>query len=229
MVTVDEAIIARLHKNGKTYEILVDPDVVKHLGKKEISISHALVINEVFKDAKKGLRVSPIELRDVFGTDDVFSVAEIILKEGDIQMTTQMLREKTEELKKRIIDFISKNALDPKTKLPHPPKRIELAIEESKVHIDIKKSFEENLKNVINAIKIIIPLSFENVTLEIRVPAQYSAQAYGIIKKNMVDGKIDWGNDGSLIAKIKVTAGMKSELYSKLGSVTHGNVNIKEV
>jgi len=229
MVTVDKAIIAKLHKNNKTYEILVDPEIIKFIGKKEISITNALVINEIFKDAKKGLRVSPMELKEVFGTDDVFLVAEKILKDGEIQLTTQMIREKIEELKKRIVDFISKNSMNPKTKLPHPPQRIELAIDESKVHIDINKSFNENVKNVINAIKIILPISFENVKLEIIVPAKYSGQAYGIIKKSMSEGKINWGNDGKLIAKISIAMGMKSELYSKLGSITHGDVRIKEI
>ncbi len=228
MVTVDRAIIAKLQRNGKEYEILVDPDVVKFIGKKEISISNALVLNEIFHDAKKGLRVSPAELRETFGVDDVFSVAEIILKEGEIQMTTQMIREKTEEMRNRIIDFISKNAMDPATKLPHPPKRIELAMEQAHVHVDIKKSFEENLKKAINSIKVIIPLSFEKISLEIIVPAKYSAQAYGVIKKNMTDGKLDWRQDGSLYARINVTSGIKTELYSKLGSITHGEVEIKE-
>ncbi len=228
MVTVDKAIVAKLRKNGKEYEILVDPDVVKFIGKKEISISHALVLNEIFHDAKKGTRVSPIELKEVFGVDDVFSVAEKILKEGEIQMTTQMVRERTEEMRNRIIDFISKNAMDPATHLPHPPKRIELAMEQAHIHVDIKKPFEDNLKRAINAIKPIIPLSFDKVGLEIIVPAKYSAQAYGIIKKEMSDGKIDWRGDGSLYARIEVTSGIKSELYSKLGSITHGEVEIKE-
>ncbi len=228
MVTVDEAIIAKLHKNNKTYEILVDPEIVKYVGKKEISVSRALVLNEIFKDAKKGLRVSPTELREVFGTDDVFLVAEQIIKNGEIELTTKMIRERMEELKKKIIDYISKNSIDPTTKLPHPPKRIELAMEEAKSRIDIKKPFLDNVKNVINSIKGVIPLSFEKIKMKIIVPSQYSAQSYGVIKKMMSDGKIDWDSNGRLIAEINVTAGMKSELYSKLNSITHGDVIIEE-
>jgi len=125
MVTVDEAIIARYEREGKHFEILVDPQIAYDLrGGKSAPISKLLAVNAVFTDTKKGEKASPTDIQSVFGTTDVEKIGEIIVKKGDIQLTTEFRRKKLDEKKKQIASFISKHAMNPQTKLPHPQDRI---------------------------------------------------------------------------------------------------------
>ena len=122
MVTIDEAIIAKIVKDGKHFEVLVDPDIAYDLKEgRIISLSRMLAINMVFTDAKKANKAAPSEIEKAFGTSDVEKIAEDIVKHGDIQLTTDFRRRKIDERKKQIAAFINRNAINPQTKAPHPP------------------------------------------------------------------------------------------------------------
>ena len=125
MVSVEKAVIARLHKKGVNFEILVDPD--KSLEMKRggaVAVEDVLAAQEIFKDAHKGERASAQDLEDCFSTADIMKVAEAIVKHGVIQLTTEQKHHMIEEKRKQIADIISKQGIDPKTKTPHPPQRI---------------------------------------------------------------------------------------------------------
>ena len=135
MVSLDDAVIARYEKFGKRFEILVDSQLVE-LWKDDptsIDIEKIVAIEEVFLDAKDGERPTAELLEKVFNTLIFKPIAEIILSEGSIQLTA-VQRKKMIELKRRqIIQHIHSNAIDPKSKGPHPMTRIELAL--SLIHI----------------------------------------------------------------------------------------------
>ena len=101
MVTVDKAIIARLEKDGKHFEVLVDPELAYSLKDgKTISLSKMLAVNDVFSDSKKGMKISSAELERVFGTSDIEKIAETVVKQGDVQLTTDFRKQKVVEKKK---------------------------------------------------------------------------------------------------------------------------------
>ncbi len=225
MVSLDEAIIARYDKKGKHFEILVDPKAVEMiLEGKKIDIMQYLAIDLVFKDAKKGEKASEEALNEVFGTTDVAEIAIKIIKEGDFQLTTKQRKEMQERKRKAIVDYIAKSAMDPRTKLPHPRDRIERAIEEAGVHIDAFKPVEEQLKKVIDAIRPILPISIENVKIEVKIPAQYAGRAYGEIINMAKMLKEEWLADGSFKCVVEIPAGMQTQFYDKLNALTKGEV-----
>ena len=76
------------------------------------------------------------------------------------------------EKRKQIITFIAKTFVDPRSHLPHPPLRIEQAITDARVSIDPFKAVEEQVKDIVENLRSIIPLKSENLLLEISVPAQ---------------------------------------------------------
>ncbi len=228
MVSVDKAVIARIEKNSQHFEVLVDPELAMSLKKgKTVSISKMLAVNDVFKDSKKGEKASPTVLESAFGTSEVEKVTEDIIKHGDIQLTTDLLRKQKQEKIRQVAAYISANAIDPTTKIPHPIERILNAMKEKGVNIDANKSVPEQVEDVIKSIKDILPISFEKVQIKVMVPAQYAGQAYGVLKKYGVD-KPQWGNDGSLKANVSITASLKSDLYSALNTSTNNTVIIKE-
>ena len=225
MVSLDEAVIARYDKKGNHFEILVDPKAVEQvLEGKEIDIIEHLAIDLIFKDAKKGEKASEEALKEVFGTTDVAEIALKIIKEGEIQLTVKQRREMLERKQKAIVDWIARSAMDPHTKLPHPRDRIERAMKEAGVHIDAVKPVEEQVKKVIEAIRPIIPISMENVKIEVRIPAQYAGRAYGEVIKMAKMLKEEWLSNGDFMCVVELPAGMQTEFYERLNALTKGDV-----
>ena len=69
MVTLEEAVIARIESGGRRFEILIDPAAAeRYKENKEIDWEEALVTDEVWSDSKKGERVSDEALKESFGT-----------------------------------------------------------------------------------------------------------------------------------------------------------------
>ncbi len=228
MVTVDQAIIAKIVKEGKHFEVLVDADIAYDLKEgKIVSLSRMLAVNEVFKDAKKADRCVPSDVLKAFGTNDVEKVAESIVKHGEIQLTTDFRRRKIEEKKKQISIIISRNAINPQTKMPHPQERIIAAMEQARVSIDPFRHAEAQVEDVIKEIKKILPISVEEVILFVEIPAQYSSKAYNVVKElGMQQDK--WLSDGRLVAKLQVPAGMKETVFKRIGAITEGTAKIEE-
>ena len=228
MISLDDAVIARLHKGEDHFEILVDPHAAEKLIEgKDVDILSSLAIDTIFKDSKKGTHASQESLEKIFGTDDVETIVKEIILKGDIQLTTEQRHEMQEQKRKRIIDIIVKNAVDPKTKTPHPRQRIELAIEEAGIHIDPFKPVDEQVKLVVEALRPIIPISMEQVKISVKISSQYIGKAYGIARNFGVLEREDWQSDGSWIGVIRIPAGMQTDFYDKLNTVTKGNVETR--
>ncbi len=228
MVSLDDAVIARLKKGDHHFEILVDPysaaDVIEG---KEVDVLKIMAIDAIFSDAKKGIHVSEEDLQEQFDTTDVSTVAEYIIKHGDIQLTTDQRHKMQKNKQKRVVEYIVKNAMDPQTKTPHPPARVQRAIEEAGVHIDPFKPVSEQVKSTVNAIRPFIPLSLERVKITVKIPAKFIGKAYGVARTFGVLEQEDWQSDGSWVGVVRLAAGMQNEFYDKLNEATKGNVSTK--
>lgn len=228
MVTLDEAVVARLKTHGKTFEVLVDPDGAMDFKRGEaIKIENILAVEDVFSDARNGERPAEQDILNAFGSKNIIEIAKKIILEGEIQLTTEQRRRIQEEKKKRVISIIVRNAINPQTKAPHPPARIEAAMNEAGVHIDPVKSVDELVNITMKAIRPIIPIRFEEIKIAIKIPSEYAAKAYGSVANfgNLI--KQEWQNDGSWIGVISIPAGIQDELYHLLNKLTKGNVETK--
>ncbi len=228
MVSLEKAVIARLRKAGENFEVLVDPYLARDLKEgKDVDFEQLLAVEEVFKDARKGERVSKEELQKVFGTTDIRKIVRTIIEEGEVQITAEQRREMLEQKKKQIIEFIRRNAVDPRTGAPHPPTRIERALEEAKVHIDIFKSVEAQIKDIVKALKPILPLRFEEIEIAIKIPPEYTGKAIGALYAFGNITKEEWQRDGSWICVMRIPAGMHGDLMDLLGKVAKGEALTK--
>ncbi|MBT4192374.1 MAG: ribosome assembly factor SBDS [Candidatus Diapherotrites archaeon] len=229
MVKINEAVIARLEKNGHKFEVLVDPDLamdVKH--GKDVNFDELLADEKVFKDSKKGDEQSPEMLKENFDSEDFKEIVTKIITHGDVQLTTDQRRAFLERKRSEIINIISQNAINPQTKTPHPPQRIENAMEEAKIHVDTFKSTEEQVDLIVNAIKKILPISMEKVDFAVKIPAAHAGRCSAIIHKFEIK-KEQWLNDGSLAVEFKLPVGLKQDLLNELNSATHGDLIVKIV
>lgn len=228
MTTLEEAVIARLEYYGEHFEILVDPDMAADFKRGEsIKIEDILAVEEVFKDAKKGDKASEDAMMKAFKTTDPLEAAVIIIKKGQVQLTAQQRREMQAEKRKKIIATITREAINPQTKLPHPARRIEIAMDECKIHVDPFKSVDEQVNTVLKAIRTKIPIRFEKVQVAIKVPGDYSGKVYTVIPQFGKTKNEEWQQDGSWIAVVEIPGGMQDNFYTKLNELTHGQVETK--
>lgn len=221
--------LARLKKASQNFEISVDPDLAVRFKKGElIDLREILKAEQIFSDAKKGELVPLAKLKETFQTTDPLKIAEIIIKEGEIQLTSEYRAQKKEQKKRKLIEIIHCNAVDPSTKLPHPPQRIELAFQEAKIQLDEFKSAEEQLDSVLAKLRPILPLKFEQAKLTLKVPPSYAPKSYPLIQKYSKILKEAWNSDGSWTITLEIPAGLKVELLDKLNSLTHGEIIVFE-
>ena len=224
----EKYVIARYSAKGHNFEILVNPDLALKVKEgKEVNIDELLVGDYVYKDARKGLKASPEALRSVFGTDDIKKVAIEIIKRGEIHLTAEQRRKIIEEKKKQIINLIAKNAIDPKTRLPIPPKRIEIAMEQARVSVDPFKPAEEQFEEIISKISRYIPIKIAKAYIAVKIPAQYSGKAYRVLARFGEIKKQNWLSDGSWAVEIEIPAGMQKEFIDEVNKLTHGSASIK--
>jgi ribosome maturation protein SDO1 len=228
MVSLDRAVIARLKKHGEVFEVLVDPYLARDLKEgKEVDFEKLLAVEEIFRDASKGDRVSKEELNKAFGTSSIYSIVKEIVVEGEVQITAEQRREMLEQKRKQIVEYIRKNAVDPRTGAPHPPSRIERAMEEAKIHVDIFKSVEAQVRDVVKSIKRIIPLRFEEVEIAVKIPAEHTGKAISALYSFGGIEKEEWQKDGSWICVMKIPAGMQADLMDLLAKLTKGEALTK--
>ena len=228
MVSLDDAVIARLKKGEEHFEVLVDPYAAADLiDGKNVNIIQNLAIDAVFKDSKKGKHASEDSLQKKFGTSNIEEIARQIILKGDIQLTTEQRQKMQKNKRNRIIDTIVRNAMDPKTKAPHPRQRIELAMEEARVHVDPFKPVSEQVKTIIEVLRPIIPISMEHVNISVKIPSQYIGRTYGIVRNYGSLERENWQSDGSWIGIVRIPAGMQTDFYDKLNEATKGNVSAK--
>ena len=229
MVTVEEAVIARIETGGQKFEILIEPDAAeKYKESKEIDWEESLVTDEIWSDSKKGDRPSEEALNEAFGTLEKNEIFEIILNKGNIQLTTEQRRKLVESKSKQIIAHIVAIAMNHQTETPHPPQRIENALNEARFVIDPFASVEVQVERAVNEIKMKIPISMESFDVAVKVPSRYVGKSYGEIKEFSKRIKNEeYMNDGTWIAVIDIAAGSYKKLTDRLNSITKGDVETK--
>ena len=227
---VDKVTVVRYSFEGEKFEILVKPDPALEykLGKRK-DISSILVSDEIYSDSSKGTRVSSEKLLKAFKTEDATAIAERIMQKGELNLTTDQRRKMTSEKRKQIVNYIAKTFVDPKSHLPHPPLRIEQAMEDGRVSIDPHKSVDDQVKEIVEKLRSIIPLKSENLVLEIIVPAQFAAQSYSVLKSAGSLKKEEWQSNGSLKAILEIPAGARPNVIDRLGTVTKGTASVEVI
>ena len=230
MISVEKAVTARLVKAGQKFEILVDPDKALEVKMgKDVPLDSLIASEEVYEDVKKGTRASSDSINKTFGTNDMKIISTKIIKDGEVQLTTDQRRQMLEEKTKAIASTISKRAINPQNNLPHPTDRILRAMDEAKVKIDLDKRVEEQVDSTINAIQKILPIKIERIQLAIKIPSSFSGKAGNIIRSFGTLLKEEWASDGSLISLIEIPAGIQQEVYDRLNNLTRGQVDVKIV
>ncbi|MAG78806.1 ribosome assembly factor SBDS [Candidatus Pacearchaeota archaeon] len=217
--------LARIKQSGKNFEIIVDLDDALKFKKGEISSIEAEG-DKIFSDSKKGQVASSSDLKNAFGTEEINTVTEKIIKSGEVLLTQEHRDEEKEKKFKQIIDFLTTNSIDSKTGNPHTAERIKSALEQA--HINIKNTpIESQINDILLEISKIIPIKIETKKVKITIPAVHTGQVYGIINQYKEEEK--WLDNGNLEVIVNVPAGIIMNFYDKLNGVTHGSAITEEI
>ena len=225
---MDKVTVVKYSYASEKFEILVKPDPAFDYKLGKISeISKILVSDEIYTDSGKGTRASNELLVKVFKTEDTIKIAEIMVQKGELNLTTEQRKKMISDKRKQIVTFIAKTYVDPRTHLPHPPLRIEQAMTDGRVSVDPFKNPDEQIKDIIEKLRPIIPLKTENIILEISVPAQFVAQSYTVLKSTGSLKKENWQTNGSLKAILEIPAAARPDVIDRLGAITKGTANVE--
>ncbi len=241
-------IIVRIQKGRDRFEMIADADEaykaikkMQNIREKEektsLSVEEVLDSDlymrnifetlEVFHDVKKGERCDEETLEKDFGTTDQQKIAAIFLLKGEFNWTQEQRKEWSEKKIKKIVNILAKNCINPQTKKPHPPKRIKKAMEEAKVSIDLSKTAEEQVEDVLKEIQVIIPIRMESLQMAVKVPAKYAPKAYNTTAQFAHIKQSEWQTDGSWVGVVTLPAGLQMEFLDALNKLTHGRVQTK--
>jgi ribosome maturation protein SDO1 len=222
--------LAKLKKGGENFEIVINPEKVVDFKKKKIEdVREVIMYERIFYDAKKGLEASHDHMLSLFETADPLKVAKIILEQGEIQFTQEYRENKRKEKFNKITDILVRNAVDPRTGLPHPRTRIEAALAEAKIKVDDLLDAEDHIQEIVHKLMPILPIKFSTKEMQIRVLAQYAPKVHPIMTKF---GKLlseNWQSDGSLVCNVEIPAGLQNELFDALNKLSHGSTESKVV
>jgi ribosome maturation protein SDO1 len=186
-----------------------------------------LVADVIFTDASKGLRASEEQLKKAFQTTDTGKVADMILRRGELQLTIEQRRNLVDEKRKQIVSFVARHCVDPRTGFPHPPLRIEQAMEQIRLVVDPFKDGEEQAREVIEELRPILPLKMEQLTIAVKVPAEYAARTIGVAKNFASVRQEEWQRNGSWIGVVEMPAGLHSSFLERIG-IDRGFTQLRE-
>ena len=228
MVSLEDSVTARFETGGNRFEILIDPEAAQQYKEgEEIDWEEAIAADGIWNDSSKGDRAPEKLVNDTFGSLDLIDIYKKILAEGSIQLTSQQKKEMVEQKRKRIISHIAANAMNPQTGGPHPPQRIENAIEEIRYSVDPIESDEKQIEKIVSKIKLLIPISFDKIRVAVKIPAIHVGKCYGQLSGLGSIESEEYQKDGSWIGIIEMAAAAQTKLEDLLGSVTKGTAEIK--
>ena len=229
MVSLDKAIIASYDREGKHFEIYVDPDgAYAYLDGSKKDLKNILVADEVYENAKKGERAKSSDVQKAFGTTDMIEILKFIFEKGEVQLTTEQKRKKLEDKRKKVLTILLRESIDPRTNAPHTPTRMENAFEEARITIDPFKDAREQLPDIIKKLRPILPLKFEKIKIAVKVPAAYAHKTYGTLKDWGMKQE-EWTKHGDFICVLEIFGGEQGEFYDILNKLTTGAVEIRKM
>jgi ribosome maturation protein SDO1 len=232
MISLDEAVTARLESHGERFEVLVEPDAALAISREEFDgdLEDVIAAEDVFEDATAGDRPPESALEEVFDTTDPLEIIPEVIKRGEIQITAEQRREMQEQKHKQLVNKITRNAVNPQMDdAPHPPERIERALEEAGFQVDPMEPVENQVDEALDALRPVIPIRFDEVVIAVQAPADYAGSAQAQIRQFGDLQEEEWQSDGSWVGVLKFPAGLQNDFYDLVNEHTSGEAETRVV
>ncbi|MCL9817145.1 ribosome assembly factor SBDS [Natronocalculus amylovorans] len=232
MISLEDAVTARLESHGARFEVLIDPDAALAIKRGEFDgeLEEVIAAEDVFEDASRGDRPAEADLEKAFETTDPLTIIPEVIKRGEIQITADQRREMQEQKRKSLINTIARNAVNPQMdNAPHPPERIERALEEAGFRVDPMETVENQVDEALEALRPVIPIRFDEVTIAVQVAADKAGSAQAQIRQYGDLEREEWQNDGSWVGVLTFPAGLQNDFYDMVNDVTSGQAETRVI
>ncbi|QSG09105.1 ribosome assembly factor SBDS [Halapricum desulfuricans] len=232
MISLDEAVTARLESHGERFEVLVDPDAALAIKRGEFDgeLEDVIAAEDVFENASRGDRPPENALEEVFGTTDPLEIIPEVIERGEIQITAEQRKEMQEQKRRQLIQRITRNAVNPQMDdAPHPPERIESALEETDFRVDPMEPVENQVDEALDALRPVIPIRFDEVTIAVQLPPDYAGSGQAKIREFGELQREEWQNDGSWVGVVQFPAGLQNDFYDLVNEVSSGNAETRMI
>ncbi len=229
MISLDDAVTARLESHGARFEVLVDPDAALSIKRDEFEgdLEDVIAARDVFENASRGDRPAEADVEEVFGTTDPLEIIPEVIERGEIQITAEQRREMLERKRRELIERIARNAVNPQMDdAPHPPDRIENALEEAGFDVDPMEPVESQVEDALDALRPIIPIRFDEVTMAVQIPPDYAGSAQSQIRQFGELEREEWQADGSWIGVMTFPAGLQNDFYDVVNEHSSGEADV---
>jgi len=212
------------YKVGKeTFEILTKPGTVLKYRDGKLGFNNVMFSDEIFTDQQKGQRANESDLIKTFKTSSLEEVAKKILELGDLQLTAAERKEKVDQKRAEMVNYIHKYYIDPRTKTPHPVVRIENAFEELKINVDPDAPAERQLQEkVLKRLPEVLPVKKTEMCGTLTVPHAVLGQATGVIRKYAAISSENYTSDGCVM-EVSIVPGDYDTFMDELRDVTKGD------
>ncbi|WP_313694890.1 ribosome assembly factor SBDS [Halorarum halobium] len=230
MISLDEAVTARLESHGARFEVLIDPDAALAIKRGEFDgdLEDVIAAEDVFDNASRGDRPAEEDVEEVFGTTDALEIIPEVVRRGDIQITAEQRREMTEQKRKALINTIVRNAVNPQMDdAPHPPERVERALEEAGFKIDPMEPVESQVDEALDMLRPVIPIRFDEVTVAAQLPPEYAGSGQAKVREFGDLEREEWQSDGSWVGVVTFPAGLQNEFYDLVNEVSSGEAETR--
>jgi len=232
MISLDEAVTARLESHGERFEVLVDPDAALAIKRGEFDgeLEDVIAAEDVFENASRGDRPPENALEEVFDTTDPLEIIPEVIERGEIQITAEQRKEMQEQKHKQLVQRITRNAVNPQMDdAPHPPERIESALEEAGFRVDPMEPVENQVDEALDALRPVIPIRFDEVTIAVQLPPDYAGSGQAKIREFGELKREEWQNDGSWVGVVQFPAGLQNDFYDLANEVSSGNAETRMI
>ena len=232
MISLEDAVTARLESHGARFEVLIDPDAALEIKREEFDgeLADVIAAEDVFEDASRGDRPAETDLEDVFETTEPLEIIPEVIKRGEIQITAEQRREMQEQKRKQLINTIARNAVNPQMDdAPHPPERIERALEEAGFRIDPMEPVSEQVDEALEDLRPVIPIRFDEVTIAVQLPADYAGSGQAEVRQYGELEREEWQSDGSWVGVVTFPAGLQNDFYDMVNELTSGEAETRVI
>ncbi|MFC6786048.1 ribosome assembly factor SBDS [Halobaculum halobium] len=232
MISLDEAVTARLESHGTRFEVLIDPDAALAIKRGEFDgeLEDVIAAEDVFENASRGDRPPEEDVEEVFGTTDAMEIIPEVVKRGEIQITAEQRKEMLEQKHKQLVNRITRNAVNPQMDdAPHPPERIERALEEAGFTVEPMEPVENQIDDALEALRPVIPIRFDEVTIAVQLPADYAGSGQAKVREFGDLEREEWQSDGSWVGVVTFPAGLQNDFYDLVNEVSSGEADTRVV
>lgn len=188
--------IVKYTKGKKKFEVMTKDGSVRKFRDGKLGWNNVLMTDMVFINHKKGDVAKKSDLIEVFGTDNLETCLQIIVKEGELQVNATERKEDMDNHRRKVLAYLHKAYID-ECGRPRPLMFLESILDNSKVKITVgdhlvQKQAEELVKELQGT------LVFKKSTKEytIVLTHQHAKKCQGIIYKYGSSVREKWNEKG---------------------------------